>query len=94
IPGEPPLSPLVLDRDLEFQFSYWRRNSRQLYIEADVNPANSVFINGQEVEINRRGFLTAFLTVPANEAFLTVVVRNPLGEERRHRLSIREIDGN
>jgi hypothetical protein len=94
IPGEPPLPPLRLDRDLDFQFSYWRRGSRQLYIEAYANPANSVFINGQEMVINQRGFLSDHLTVPANEAFLTVFVRNPLGEERRHRLSIHEIDGN
>lgn len=94
IPGEPPLPPVVLDRELDFQLSYWRRGSRQLYIEAYINPTNSVFINGKEVPTNRRGFLQAHLIVPANQSFLTVVVRNPLGEERRHRLSIREIDGN
>lgn len=94
IPGEPPLTPLVLDRELDFRFSYWRRGSRQLYIEAYVNPTNTVVVNGKEVPINRRGLLTAHIIVPANQPYLTVFVRNPLGEERRHRLSIREIDGN
>lgn len=93
IPGEPPLPPLLLDRELDFRFSYWRRGSRQLYIEAYVNPTNTVFINGEEVPINRRGLLSIHLIVPASQPYLTVLVRNPLGEERRHRLSVREIDG-
>ncbi|MGF1567162.1 MAG: FecR domain-containing protein [Nodosilinea sp.] len=93
-PGEPPLAPFALDRELDLRLSHQRRGSRQLNLEGYVNPANSVLINGQEIPVNRRGFFSTHLTVPANQAFLTVIVRNPLGEERRHRLSIREVDDN
>ncbi len=93
IPGEPPTPPRPIDRELRLRIRDWRRISGKVAFLADVDPSNSVLLNGQEVAVSRNGRVDVRVSLPVNQSYLRVVVRNPLGEERRYRVRVREIDG-
>ena len=93
IPGEPPTPPRPIDRELRLRVLDWRRLGSGVEFLADVDPTNSVLINDQEVEVSRIGRVDARITQRANQPYLRVVVRNPLGEEKSYRVRVREIRG-
>ena len=93
IPGQPPTSPRPIDRELRLRTRDWRRQGGRIDFLADVDPANSVLINGQEVAVSRIGRVDARVTQRVNQPYLRVIIRNPLGEERAYRVRVREIDG-
>lgn len=93
IPGEPPLEPFLVDRALSLDQQEVYRGGRQLYFQAQVNPANTVRIQGREVPVSRTGRLATRLDIPYNQALVFVQVLNPLGEERTYRIRVNEIDG-
>ncbi|MDJ0702053.1 MAG: FecR family protein [Leptolyngbyaceae cyanobacterium MO_188.B28] len=94
IPGHPPTPPRPIDRELRLQNIRWRRLGRRVELLASVDPANSVLINGEEVNVSRIGAIDVSIPQAYNRPYLRVLVRNPLGEERNYRIRVREIDGN
>ena len=93
IPGQPPSRPRPVDRELRLRVRDWRRLGGRIAFLADVDPTNSVLLNGQEVEVSRIGRVDARVAQPVNQSFLRVVIRNPLGEEKVYRVRVREIEG-
>ena len=93
IPGEPPSPPRPIDRELQLRIIDWRRMGSGVDFLADVDPTNSVLINGQEIKVSRIGRVDARIPQQTNKPFLTVLVRNPLGEEKAYRVRVREIAG-
>ncbi|NET32329.1 MAG: FecR domain-containing protein [Cyanothece sp. SIO1E1] len=85
IPGEPPTPPQQLDKILAFKVRRFQRQGNRVRVRGEVNPTNSVFINGREVEVDKEGRFFALVRVAIRPA-IRVVVRNPLGEERSHQL--------
>ena len=93
IPGEPPTEPRPIDRKLRLRVRDWRRLGDSVAFLADVDPANSVLLNGQEVAVSRIGRVDARVAQRVNQPYLRVVIRNPLGEEKAYRVRVREIEG-
>lgn len=84
-PGEAPLEPFPLDRDLRFNILDYRRMGRQVSLVGEVNRANTVLIDGQPISVSREGQVETLLTKGDNN-FVEVVVSNPLGESRTEKL--------
>ena len=86
-PGEPPTTPMRLDRVLAFDLIALYSESNGLFIEGRINPSNSLFIEGQEVSVDVTGGVMT--TIPLTTAGpITLIVRNPLGESKEYRLAL------
>lgn len=85
-PGEAPSEPLPLDRELRFSVVDYGRMGRQISLVGDVDPANTVVIEGQEISISRRGRINTQFKLQQRRNFVDIMVSNPLGETRRQRL--------
>ncbi|MEB3214218.1 MAG: FecR domain-containing protein [Leptolyngbyaceae bacterium] len=94
IPGYPPTPPRRIDRQLIFDLGSVQRTSSRVILRGRVDPANAVWIEGEEVETDESGeFQTVLLNSPRRyfgTETLTVEVRNPLGERRVHPVAVPE----
>ena len=88
IPGQPPSLPRLLDRVNRFNVISLRRTSGRVLVSASIDPANVVFVNGQEIDTDAEGRFRTTVTAQANRQ-LQVLVRNPVGEERTYQIPVR-----
>ena len=92
VPGEPPTPPRRIDRQLRFEVGLIQRTSSRVILRGRTDPANTVQINGREVTTETNGSFRAVLLNSPRAYFgsesVTVVVRNPIGEIRRHQVAI------
>lgn len=85
-PGEPPLPPIPLDRQLNLNLTQISRRGDRVRLSGQIDPANSLIQGGDQVlPSDRQGRFTLVLSNP-NET-LELIVRNPLGDQKRYRLS-------
>jgi hypothetical protein len=94
-PGEPPTPPFALDRVLDLRTINETRRGTAIYLTGQVDSANTLLreYEGELVEIpvDRGGFFEA--TIPFDEAREAVVfvVRNAMGETRRHEFTFNRV---
>lgn len=91
-PGEPPIPPVLLDRELEFNIRRISRSGNELTIFGSVNPTNSVYFSGEDIPVNVDGSVTIRTSLSVTQPRIVVVVQNPLGEQKSQRLQMRAID--
>lgn len=84
VPGEPPTPPQMLSRNLSLEVeSIMPQGVNQLAFRAITEAPNLVFINDQEVSLDRNGNIAATIVRPANRQ-LNILIRSPLGQEQRY----------
>jgi|GEM_PF-617045 len=92
VPGEPPLPPRPIDRALSLDLNRVQRTSNRLLIRGQVDPLNTVLLNGESLTTNQDGEFVTRVRVRSNEyaagRILTLTVRNPLGSQRSHIINI------
>jgi hypothetical protein len=89
IPGEPPSEPVPLRDDTTLQFNVERRiegQLRRLKLVGQVDPVNSVFVNGQPQNTDRQGRFVVEVK-PVSFPKLQVLVATPLGQEKLYDLA-------
>jgi hypothetical protein len=89
IPGEPPSEPVPLRDDPSLQFSLERRiegQIRQLQFVGQVDPVNSVSVNGQPQNTDRQGRFSVNLRAVSFPK-IQVMVTTPLGQEKLYDLA-------
>lgn len=82
VDGGTPTPPRLIDRRLDFEVLRQGKIGGRIVIKANVDPANSVLFNGEEVVMDKQGNLVSYLG--HHHSLLKVLVRNPLGESREH----------
>ena len=90
LPGEAPIQPIPLGRELALNLTHFDRRGPSLHVHGQINAANTLLIGDHEVEIDRSGAFTAVFPVSQIYWVMTFKVRNPLGEERQHRVPLRQ----
>ena len=92
VPGEPPTPPRRIDRQLRFEVAHIQRTSSRVILRGRTDPANTVEVNGREVTTETDGTFRMVLLNSPRDYFssesVTVIVRNPIGEIRRHQVAI------
>lgn len=83
-PGEPPLSPQPLDRDLDIEWQTRERGDSRLSVSGFINAANTLYLDGEEVPINRTGYFEIVVPLAISLRSVTFTVQNPVGEFREH----------
>ena len=91
-PGEAPIPPVRIDRELKFDVRRISRSGNRLEVLGRVNPTNSVYFRGLEVPVNVDGSVTLDVRLPMSQPRVTLVVQNPLGERQSQRIRMRSID--
>lgn len=88
-PGEPPTPPRAFNPNsvrLDVQ-QMLRQGSNQVRIQATTDPPNLLFINGQPLEVSKTGLVDAVVPIQSGGT-VSVVVRNPIGNERVYQLVV------
>lgn len=92
VPGEPPTPPRRIDRQLRFEVALIQRTSSRVIVRGRTDPANTVQVNGREVTTEADGTFRAVLLNSPRDYFGTesvaIMIRNPIGEIRRHQVAI------
>lgn len=88
-PGEPPTPPQPLDRELVFELILLEQQDRMLLLEGQVNPTNTVLLEGQDVPVSLTGEVSTTISRSNPDLPITLTVRNPLGESKDYRLAVR-----
>lgn len=88
LPGEPPTQPVPLrdDPGLEYEREvFFERNTRFVALMGQVDPVNTVFVDGAPQEVNRQGEfrLTRLAT---SRLRVEVLVVTPLGRQEVHEI--------
>lgn len=88
VPGDPPIPPRPIDRVLFLNLNRVQRTSNRLIVGGQVDPLNTVLLEGTPLTTNQDGEFSTTLSIPSNEyaanRTLTLTVRNPLGTQRNH----------
>ncbi|MEM8543551.1 MAG: FecR domain-containing protein [Cyanobacteria bacterium P01_H01_bin.119] len=87
-PGQPPTPPRPLDRELVFELILLDDQGETVFIEGQVNPANTVFIGEQETPVSLAGTVRTTVSL-GNADSIMLTVQNPLGESQDYRLAVR-----
>ncbi len=93
IPGQPPTPPQALSKDVKLTLKHLTpvigkdNKVSQVQIEAQVHPANAVWLNGNIVDTNVAGEFNQTLKVPETQ-WIALTVRTPLGTEQLYNLFI------
>ena len=94
-PGEPPTPPFTLDRALALRTISETRRGTAIYLVGQVDSANNLLREygdeRVEIPVDRSGFFEA--TIPFDEARdeVVFVVRNAMGETRRHEFTFNRV---
>ncbi|MEO1093408.1 MAG: FecR domain-containing protein [Cyanobacteria bacterium J06638_28] len=83
-PGEPPTQPQSLDRDLDIELTAQGRRNGAFTVLGQINPANTLLLDGKEVPIQRTGQFETTIPSGSRNHEVEFVVRNALGESRTH----------
>jgi hypothetical protein len=90
IPGEPPSTPVPLRDDPGLNYKLERaikRQKRYLTFIGQVDPVNTVTIEGQVIDTDRQGEFRLPIPVVSHPK-LEVTVETPLGKQQRYDLSL------
>ena len=91
-PGEPPTAPRPLDRDLDIQWQSQTRRGHRLVLVGQIDPANTLLLGAEEVDISRTGRFEVVMVSGARHRLIVLTVRNPMGESRTHHLRTWQLD--
>jgi FecR protein len=89
IPGEPPSAPVPLRDDASLQYRFERRiesNQRRLRLVGQVDPVNSVLINGKPQDTDREGRFRVDIPLVSFPR-VQILVSTPLGQEKIYDLA-------
>lgn len=94
IPGQPPTPPQALAKDLKLTLialgvveTPADSKPLQARIVAQVHPSNAVWLNGEIVDTDAKGNFDQIVTL-STDAWVSVLVRSPLGPEQLYRLYV------
>ncbi len=91
IPGEPPSPPVPLTNDTGLTarlVKTFTGHVRKVRLEGQVDPVNTVFVEGEAIDSDRQGRFSVILSAP-NFPHYHVVVVTPLGKTQDHELALR-----
>lgn len=83
-PGEPPTPPQPLDRNLDIELTAQGRQNGAFTVLGQVDPANTLLLDGREVTIQRTGQFETTIPSGSRNHEVEFVVQNALGESRTH----------
>lgn len=89
-PGEPPVSPVPLRNDPGLTYRrefFFDRANRMVALVGQVDPVNSVFVDGVNLAVDRQGQFRITRLATARLR-LEVVVVTPLGRQETHEIQI------
>jgi hypothetical protein len=87
-PGEPPTPPQPIQRNITLDvLRLETQGANQVRLEAVTDPPNLVFVNSQPIELDKTGRLQTQIS-GRRGGQISVLVRNPCGEERAYQLLI------
>ncbi len=91
LPGEPPSHPVRWTDDTSLQYDFEKRierGVRKVRLQGQVNPVNSVVVDGVSQSTDREGrFITDLQLVPSYLR-IQVVVMTPLGRQKMYDLAL------
>jgi hypothetical protein len=90
-PGEPPTPPRPLDQALEIEQKTTERRGSVLLISGRINPTNTLLLDDTEISVSRTGYFEVVLPSANLSRSVSLVVRNPLGESRIHRILLWQV---
>lgn len=97
IPGKPPTPPQSLGKDLKLSLLALSlvdapadAKPRQARIVAQVHPSSAVWVNDEMVNTDTNGNFEQVVDLPA-DAWISVLVRSPLGDEQLYKLYVSPI---
>lgn len=93
-PGEPPLPAQPLDRAMQLDLRRFVRRGAQVMLSGKINSQNTLLLltpqeptpTATEIAIDRQGQFVTTVALPPG-ATLSLLVRNPMGEQKQYRLS-------
>ena len=85
-PGEPPTTPIDLDRELAIEGLTQERRGNTLTVTGRVNPTNTVQVGDRGIEISRSGYFEWQANSARRNRSVSFTVSNPLGESRLYRI--------
>ena len=85
-PGEPPTTPIALDRELAIEGLTQERRGNTLTVTGRVNPTNTVQVGDRDIEVSRSGYFAWQANSARRSRSVAFTVTNPLGESRRYRI--------
>ena len=91
LPGEPPSNPVPLRNDPSLQYDFEKtitNGMRKIRLIGQVDPVNSVTVNGVTQAVNRDGKFAVPYAAPSYLK-VKVVVTTPLGTQKLHELALR-----
>lgn len=89
VPGEPPSSPIPIDRVLRLQIRPPLQDGGRIRVSGRIDPANMLLINNVPVETRLDGrFRFSVATLP-RQRLAVLTVQNVLGDRRDYSLSLR-----
>ena len=86
VPGEPPSSPIPLDRALNLQVRSSTRDGGRIRIVGQINPANQLLINSRPVNTRADGRFSILVPTQPRRRLALLTVQNPLGAQRDYQL--------
>lgn len=85
-PGKPPTLARTTGENIFLKVKLLSPSANQkVRVQAEVDPLNLVFLNGQAVEIGPDGKFDTVIALPNNRS-LSIVVRTPLGQQQVYEL--------
>ncbi|MCT7951215.1 hypothetical protein NG798_15555 [Ancylothrix sp. C2] len=85
-PGKPPTLPRTTSENILLKVKLLSPSANQkVRVQAEVDPLNLVFLNGQAVEIGSDGKFDTVIALSNNRS-LSIVVRTPLGQQQVYEL--------
>ncbi|MEM6437976.1 MAG: FecR family protein [Cyanobacteria bacterium P01_D01_bin.115] len=85
-PGEPPTTPIALDRELAIEGLTQERRGNTLTVTGRVNPTNTVQVGDRDIEVSRSGYFEWQANSARRSRSVAFTVTTPLGEARRYRI--------
>lgn len=85
-PGAAPTAAKELDRELDIRWQNYEWRGEGCYMAGYVDAANLLWVNDQEVSVNRAGYFDQTISFGSQRRVVPIMVQNPMGETRVHRV--------
>lgn len=85
-PGSAPTTVRPLDRELAIGWENYEWRNDTFYLAGYTDAANLLWVNNQEVTVNRAGYFEQMIPFNRQRRVVSVMVQNAMGETRTHKV--------
>ncbi|MGD1941133.1 MAG: FecR domain-containing protein [Leptolyngbyaceae cyanobacterium] len=85
-PGEPPTTPIALDRELAIEGLTQERRGNILTVTGRINPTNTLQVGDLDIEVSRSGYFEWQANSARRNRSVAFTVSTPLCESRLYRI--------